>query len=143
LSLATSYFYQGKYDASEKEARHAFDIVKKLPGTNYYASVTGLLGRIMYKAGRSREGEVLLREALEIRKKNLHRPSDLALAQGTLGECLLTEKRYAEAEPLLVKSYEALKTIQVARSPALEEARGRLDVLYAAWHKPAESLRSR
>ncbi len=60
----------------------------------------------------------------------------MAVALGSLGECLSTEQRYAEAEPLLTESYETLKAVQVPQSPILEEARKRLKSLYAGWGRP-------
>ena len=68
------------------------------------------------------------------------RPGDAAQAQGYLAECLIAQKRYAEAEPLLIDSYQALKTFQVPTSPVLREARERLASLYAAWGKPSASI---
>jgi hypothetical protein len=78
----------------------------------------------------------LLREALAIRKTSPRR-NDVGLALGFLGECLFTQKRYAEAEPVLVESYQTLKSVQVPQSPVLKEARERLVLLYAAWGKPS------
>ena len=140
LSSATAHFYESRYDVAEQEARRALAIVEKLPkGTNYYASAYNLLGRILNRTGRSREAEILLRDALAIRQHNAHRPTDLAIAQGSLGECLLTQKRYSEAEPLLVESYQTLKALNVPQSPLLNEARTRLFKLYAGWGKVPES----
>jgi hypothetical protein len=38
-------------------------------------------------------------------------PSDTHVAQGLLGEALAGQKNYADAEPLLLASYEGLKTL--------------------------------
>jgi serine/threonine-protein kinase len=135
--LATSRYYEGEYDLAEQDARRAMDIVEKLrlKGTNYFAAVAGVLGRILDKTGRSREAETLLREVLEIQRQKGVRPIDRAIAAGILGECLMTEKRYAEAEPLLVESYQTLESVHVPQSPVLREASQRLTSLYAVWDK--------
>jgi tetratricopeptide (TPR) repeat protein len=137
LSLSVSRYYQGRYDLAEEDARKALDIVARLgKATHQYAAVIGMLGRILNRTGRSREAEGLLKQALAIQKEKGHRRADVAAAESYLGECLLTQQRYSEAEPLLRDSYTSLKTLQVRQSPALKEARERLASLYAAWGKP-------
>jgi tetratricopeptide (TPR) repeat protein len=134
--LSTLHYYEGRYDLAEQDARRVLKIVKKLPkGTNYYGAAYLALGRVLNKTGRSREAEPLLREGLAIRQKYPRR-NDVALALGMLGECLLSQKRYAEAEPLFLESYQILTSVHVARSPILKEAGEHLDLLYAAWGKP-------
>ena len=53
-----------------------------------------------------------------------------------LGECLTTQKRYAEADPLLTDSYNALKLKLGDRDKRTTEARQRLVKLYELWGKP-------
>jgi eukaryotic-like serine/threonine-protein kinase len=55
-----------------------------------------------------------------------------ALARSALGECLATQKRFAEAEPLLLDSYQTLKKSQGATNPPTQIARQRLVTLYEA-----------
>jgi tetratricopeptide (TPR) repeat protein len=134
LSLANLHYYQGKYRMAEQEGRRALEIVKNFPKTSYYAAANDVLGLSLNKTGRSKEAERLLREALAIRQKS-PRPADRAIVQGDLGECLLTQNRYAEAEPLLVASYRTLGAAHVPQSPVLKQARERVTALYAAWGK--------
>ena len=60
----------------------------------------------------------------------------IALTIGAFGEVLAAQKKYAEAEPLLVKSYADLKSSQAAENPRTTLAKRRLSELYAAWGKP-------
>jgi serine/threonine-protein kinase len=137
LSLATLHYYQGKYVLAEQDASEAQRIVQQLPkGTNYHAVADIVRGRILTKTGRAREAEPLLREGLAIQRESARR-TDATLALGILGECLIAQKRYAEAEPLLVESYQTLKRVHVPESPLIREARERLEVLYGAWGKSA------
>jgi hypothetical protein len=53
-----------------------------------------------------------------------------------LGEVLLDEKKYAEAEPLLLHSYEGLKQSQAANSPRTRTALLQLVTLYENWGRP-------
>jgi hypothetical protein len=59
-----------------------------------------------------------------------------ALSKGALGEVLSSQKRFAEAEPLLVSSYQDLKQSQAANSPRIRTALQRLVTLYEQWGKP-------
>ncbi|MEO8073372.1 MAG: tetratricopeptide repeat protein [Acidobacteriota bacterium] len=77
------------------------------------------------------EAEKVLREAAELREKNLPKEHFLtALTNGALGECLMTQKKYAEAEPLLKESFESLKISQGTDNPRTETARRQLVSFY-------------
>jgi tetratricopeptide (TPR) repeat protein len=135
ISLATSRYYQGRYDLAEKDARRAIQIVEKRAArSHYHESAYITLGLILNKTGRSGQAEPFLRQALAIAQQK-SRPLDVALASAALGECFATEKRYAEAEPLLTQSYATLKSVQAPESPAIREADERLTSLYNAWGK--------
>jgi Tetratricopeptide repeat len=74
-----------------------------------------------------------LREAVKIRDANLPKDHFLsALAHGALGECLTTQKRFAEAEPLLLESYDTLRKSQGTDNPRTQIARQRLVAVYQA-----------
>jgi len=80
-----------------------------------------------------REAEPLLRNGLETaRRTSPARSAFLAGAIGAMGEWLMASKRYVEAEPLLIESYEMYKSVQVPQSPEVKEARDRLWSLRAA-----------
>jgi tetratricopeptide (TPR) repeat protein len=144
--LAYAYYYEGRYSRAEQEARKAFAMAAKLAkSSHFYSGAEVALGRVLNRTGRSLEAETLLREALTAREGIVPRRST-AMAftlLGSLGECLMTEKRYAEAEPLLKESYETLTALQVSQSPMLEEARQRLVSLYDDWGKPQAADRYR
>jgi serine/threonine-protein kinase len=139
VSLANSRYYQRRYDLAEQGVRKAMRIVEKLPKNAHARETTNIaLALILNKTGRSGEAEALLRDTLAVAQQNSRRPLDVVLASGALGECLAIQKRYAEAEPLLVQSYATLKSVQVPGSPAIREARERLASLYAARGKPSQ-----
>ena len=74
---------------------------------------------IYSQTGRTAEAENLLREAVRIRAENVPETHFLrATANGALGEFLTTQKRFAEAEPFLLTSYESLENSQAAEQPA-------------------------
>jgi hypothetical protein len=78
-----------------------------------------------------------LREALAIRRKVLPESHWLtANVESQLGECLIAQKRYAEAEPLLTEGYNRLKAGLGEKHPRTIEARQRLAKLYEVWGNP-------
>jgi hypothetical protein len=84
-----------------------------------------------------------LREILVIRQKKQPDTWTTFYTQSQLGASLLGQKRYAEAEPLLLAGYEGMKQRE-AKIPAqvkvrLTEALERLVQLYDAWGKPEQA----
>jgi tetratricopeptide (TPR) repeat protein len=67
------------------------------------------LGQTLLKAARPAEAEPVLRECLAIREKTQALSPATMMARSDLGAALLGQKKYAEAEPLLVAAYEGLK----------------------------------
>ena len=96
-------------------------------------------GLILTKTGKEKEGETILREAVKLRTESL--PKDhfwVAVANDALGECLTNQKRFEEAEPLLVESYATLNSRLGPTDPRTAEALRRLVALYSLWGKPQQ-----
>jgi serine/threonine protein kinase len=94
-------------------------------------------------AGRFAESEPILRHCLKSREKV--QPGDWITfnTRSQLGGCLLGQKKYAEAERLILEGYEGLKARE-AKIPAsgksrLLEAAERVVRLYEAWGKPEQA----
>lgn len=64
-------------------------------------------------------------------------------AEGILGDALVGQGRYAEAEPLLLQSYPILKTSIGARAKPTQEILASLVSLYQSWGRPEEAARFR
>jgi hypothetical protein len=80
------------------------------------------------------KAEPLLRESLAIREKTQPDDGSASNAQSMLGGSLLGQKKYAEAEPLLLNACEGLKKHKsITRIP---QALDRLAEFYAATNKP-------
>ena len=88
------------------------------------------------------EAEPLLRECLTIREKKLPDLWKTFSTGSMLGGALLGQKKYAEAEPLLLKGYEGMKerekTIPPQAGIYMPNALDRLIALYTATNKPDE-----
>ena len=102
------------------------------------------------------DAEPLLRECLAIREKQQAESWTTFNTQSMLGGALLGQKKYAEAEPLLLKGYEGMKarekTIPPQGKVRLTEAAERLVQLYEAtgnaadaerWRKELEAARAK
>jgi len=107
------------------------------------------LGHILVVASRPREAERALRESLAIfeshqDKEWIHNWIRFDV-MSELGESLLQQKRYPEAEPLLLSAYQELKAREghdIGKGPLvgddhLPEAASRLARLYEATGRPA------
>jgi serine/threonine protein kinase len=144
--LSDLLYKEGDYQGAESAARESVQVFGRALTTPkdsiYFANPVMALGLALNRTGRSREAETYLREALEIRRRLLPKGNQLiAASDGALGECLTTQKRYAEAEPLLQQSYATMKDVQGERGPLTLEAVQRLAVLYQAWGKREEAAR--
>ena len=93
-------------------------------------------GLIFTKTQRVKEGEAILRQAVKLRTDSLPRDHFwVAIAKGALGECLVSERRFAEAQPLLLESFTTLTSQLGPRDPRTRESAWRLVGLYDAWDK--------
>src|SRR5439155_6240616 len=111
---------------------------------DHYPTALIVHGLILTKTSQPREGEKILREAVRIRVQSL--PADhywVAMANSSLGECFTIQKKYAEAEPLLLRSYESLRLSQGADNPRTRLALRRLIAMYESSGKPEQAARYR
>ena len=142
LALAELLYYKNDYRAAENAANEALSIYEQtLPkGNGAFAAPLMQRGLIVNKTGHSRKAERDLREALAILTRLLPAGhQSIAASEGALGECLTSQKRFSEAEPLLLRSYAARKSNLGEQDTRTLEARQRLKSLYLAWHKPEKA----
>jgi tetratricopeptide (TPR) repeat protein len=136
---AQALFAEGKYAEAEASIYETLKIYRAATSPQFinYATALMVQGLIYSQTNRTDEAERLLREAVRIRTENVPETHFLcATANGGLGEFLTAQKRFAEAEPFLLVSYESLKNSQAANSPRTKLALQRLANLYEAWYKP-------
>ncbi len=87
------------------------------------AEVQESLGRCLLRAGKHVEAETVFRECLAIRQQMQLEPWETFDTKSLLGKSLLCQKKYAEAESLLLAGYEAKKKALAVDTPA---SQGRL-----------------
>jgi serine/threonine protein kinase len=140
LRLQAQVLYlAGKYGEADATMNQVLENYRQNSNPKYISFGTALTvqGLILNKLGRSDEAEKALREAVRLREENLPGQHFMtALTRGALGECLTTQKRYEEAEPLLVASYSSLVQSQGEHNPRTLIAQRRLVDLYQRWNKP-------
>ncbi|HEY3246049.1 MAG TPA: serine/threonine-protein kinase [Phycisphaerae bacterium] len=130
--LAALGFAQG--DAVRAEARCSEALALQRPRLRErhpeIADSLCLLGRIRLVAGSAAEAEHDLRDALAIRREAIPNHWRTAEAESVLGECLIKQGRFDEAEPLLLRSYPIIRERRGAASPDTRAAVQRLVECY-------------
>ena len=141
---AHALYLERRFAEADAKINATLEIYRAAAGPRYVNYPTALVvqGLIWDQLGRAGEAEKLLREAVRLRSESVPESHFLrATATGALGEFLSAHQRFAEAEPLLLASYESLKKSQAPESPRLEFALQRLAALYGAWGRPEEAAR--
>ena len=126
------------------EAAHLFD---RNPISPSHAAALVIRGTTLLHENKPAEAELKMREGLAIREKM--QPDDWTTfeTKSLLGEALLAQRKFDEAEPLLLSGYEGMKqregTIPQQDKPRLTKALRRLVKLYEEWGKPDEATKWR
>src|SRR5207244_292326 len=104
---------QGRFAEAQRLYRELLELRRKAHPTGLVEIGSALagLGSVLTQSGEPKEGERLLREALDLHRQSPPRGTwDWVIPnnQSRLGASLTAQGRYEEAEPLLLRSYEAL-----------------------------------
>jgi tetratricopeptide (TPR) repeat protein len=116
-SYAHACFMAGKLDEAERLTREGLDLSQRFQGINERANraqAMSNLAVILLKQERFAEAELIARQAQELFETTpiVHSgPNNVRTfhAISLVGGALLGQKRYAEAEPFLLKGYEGIK----------------------------------
>lgn len=142
--LQEGYLKSGKLtEAARLTDELVMDARKRLPrDSQQLAGQLALLGLAYIDLKRYHDAEPLIRESLAIREKKESDDWRTFNTKSVLGGVLLIQKKYAEAEPLLLKGYEGMKQreklIPPQGSKRIPEALDRLIQLYTETSKPDE-----
>jgi eukaryotic-like serine/threonine-protein kinase len=144
-AFAAMYQREGKYVLAEKYAAQAlagWRHASALENEDTMEAAADLA--LAYQSqGKFSDSEPLAREAAEFYQKE--RPDDWQGfgAGSLLGASLAGQKKYAEAEPLLLRGYQGMlqrkERIKAADRYYLERAREWIFELYQAWGKPGKA----
>ena len=107
------------------------------PGHLDLARSTAALGLLDARTAQAARGEPLLREALAIRQRVLGEGHWLtASVASALGESLTVQRRFPEAEGVLLPALDRMVAALGGAHPAAVETRERIAALYDAWGRP-------
>jgi tetratricopeptide (TPR) repeat protein len=123
----------------------SFKLPKDAPAL---ADTLAAIGRCHLRDGQPVGAEPVLRECLATRERAAPADWTTANTRSMLGDALLGQKKYADAESLLRLGYDALKKLEAkipptVRNERLREAADRLARLYEAIGYPEESAKWR
>jgi hypothetical protein len=145
-NLALAYRAAGKLDLALPLLEETLELRRAKLGPNHpdTAGTMASLGRLLIEKRLFTEAEPLLRELLAIRENTKPDAWTTFNTRRMLGSALLGQKKYDDAEPLLLKGYEGMKEREKSipksggaakRIPAALDS---LIELYAATNKPEE-----
>jgi tetratricopeptide (TPR) repeat protein len=143
--LASLYQRRGNYPLAESYAAQALAARRRVLGSEHPDTMASAdrLALAYVSEGKFTESEPLAREAFEFERKK--EPDDWQRfhAESLLGASLAGQKKYAEAEPLLLEGYQGMEArkdrIAVPDRYHLDRAREWIAELYQAWGKPAQA----
>ena len=136
----------GKYDAAETYTAQALAGWRHTlgPESTYTVTSEADLALAYLSQGKFAQGEPLAREALETNRKIQPDDWQRYYDESLLGACLAGQKKYAEAEPLLISGYQGMvvrkdRILAVWDKHQLDSCGGWIVRLYQAWGKPEKS----
>jgi eukaryotic-like serine/threonine-protein kinase len=141
-NLANAYVSLGRWAEAERLLRDTLARHRKVgkSASPLLAGDLANLGSNLLHQAKWPEAEAVLRECLEIRATTAPDVWSRFSTMSQVGGSLLGQKKYSEAEPLVVAGYEGMKAretkIPAAGRPRLAEAAVRVVRLYEGWGKP-------
>lgn len=124
-----------KYDEAEKQLKRAVEIQTKISGADSIAvaDIIAYLAMHYSRTGDYKSMEAGFRAVLEIRKKHLPPGNSMiALAETRLGGSLMKQKRFADAEPLVLNKYKIIeKEFGIGNIYTKEAVRREIELLEA------------
>jgi serine/threonine protein kinase len=145
---AFMYQRQGRYGLAEAQAAQVLAARRRALGSQHPHTMQSAadLALAYVSQGRFAESEPLAREALAFNREKQPDDWQRFRAESLLGASLAGQKRYAEAEPLLLEGYQALVErkermgwMGVASWYHVDRAREWIVQLYRAWGKPEKA----
>jgi tetratricopeptide (TPR) repeat protein len=143
--LADAYRGQGKFAQAEVIYSRVLELRSRILGPEHPDRIRTLasLGALRLQQQEYRAAETALRSALQLYENTKADGWERYECQSLLGTGLSRQKKYAEAEPLVVSGYEGMlrrqATIPAGHRRALQEAGERAVRLYTDWGKPEKA----
>jgi hypothetical protein len=145
-NLAGLYQDQGKYDLAEPLFVKTLEAKRRVLGEEHPNTIRSMddLASLYLTRTEFNKAEPLLRAALIFRETRQPNAWLTFNTRSQLGGSLAGQKKYAEAEPLLLSGYEGMKAnkekIPATAMNRMLEAGDRIIQLYDAWGKPEKAV---
>jgi serine/threonine protein kinase len=144
-NVAMLYREQGRYDEAAATLSTAINVWRRDLGDSHPTTLNGVgnLALVYLDERKYSQAEALLREAQKNYPKTMANTWNWSSTQSMLGASLAGQKKYREAEELLLSGYQGLKK-QEAAIPATSRFRMELAgqwivQLYKDWNKPQQA----
>jgi hypothetical protein len=136
IDLASNLDAQGRARAAEDLYRLEIDVSRKNADPANTRVLSTAFAEWLLKSRRPADAELLARGAFDLGLKSL-KPGDwrLAHAKSLIGQALVAQKKFAQAEPLLIEAQKDLALAADAPSEVRQNAIRRLVDLYEAWER--------
>jgi hypothetical protein len=147
MESAEARFRERDYPKAEADARAAAAILREVARGGAgdpvlldieLSCALGWTGQSLLSQGRHADAEAVLRECLALRRERMPEHQRSYVVQSFLGGSLAGQRKFAEAEPLLVEAARKLAE-QNAATETQAEARQRIADLYEAWGRPEQA----
>jgi len=141
-ALSEMYLYEGKYGQAETYAAQALKGQRHAFGSESLDTINSAtdLALAYVSQGKFSESEPLAREAVQFYESKQPDQWNRFYAESLLGVSLAGQKKYSDAEPLLLKGYQGMLArqgqISVPDRYFMDRGREWLVQLYSAWGKP-------
>jgi tetratricopeptide (TPR) repeat protein len=148
-SLWGAYNGAGQPERAEPMYRQTVEEVRRQFGKDHLrtADALGNCGQFLLILGQPAQAEPVLRDCLAIRRAKDPGGWQTYDAAELLGEALLRQRKFAEAEPLLIEGYEGLKqrqnNVHPNRKWRVTNALYQVVTLYEQWGKKDEAAKWR
>jgi len=143
--FASMYQHQGKYALAEAYATQALTARRHALGPEHPDTMASAADLALAYLSQEKftESQPLAREAMEFDRKKQPDDWQAFRAETLLGASVAGQKKYAEAEPLLLEGYQGMVArkdkMGVANWYHLDRAREWIVQLYQAWGKPEKA----
>jgi serine/threonine protein kinase/tetratricopeptide (TPR) repeat protein len=141
FNLGNAVYEQGRLPQAEVLFREVVTLRTKYLVKEHAATAVAMssLATVLRRQGKFAEAEPFYRECLAIRERKIPDAWYTFYTRAMLGGTLLEQKKFAEAEPLLLSAYEGMKQREVNirdRSKLFPEVLDQLIQLYEATNRP-------
>jgi tetratricopeptide (TPR) repeat protein len=145
FGLCETYRLEGKYPEAQALLNRTLEAQRRVLGPEHPFVLESevSLALTLQSMGKSAESEPVIRHVMEVNRSKQPGSWQFFLAESLLGASLAQQRKYAEAEPLLLEGYRGMEArkqrIDASNAHYLERVREAIFQLYQASGRPGEA----